>query len=116
MRNDGERLTQALKNKVTENDDVLIVAINQASSGVMETRLEIPYRVCTIDDFQSLVVFDNRKIDFFALDFWCIDKYSLIKYDNPEFIIVQGELDIPGYECNEDIGLKNYKVYEKRVY
>ena len=116
MRNDGERLTQALKNKVTENDDVLIVAINQASSGVMETRLEIPYRVCTIDDFQSLVVLDNRKIDFFALDFWCIDKYSLIKYDNPEFIIVQGELDIPGYECNEDIGLKNYKVYEKRVY
>ena len=113
MKIDGGLINEYFENKSLESlDEVLIVGNNKASTGVMEVYLDIPYRVCEMSDIKNN--FGKTSDSWCDLDitFYCVGKYKLDCYSAPEYIIVQGTLDIPGY-VEQNIGLNNFNLYRK---
>ena len=114
MKTDGDLLTQELSDKVEGMNDVLIVAVNKATSGVMETHLEILYRVCQIDDLLASGIWNDGQINYNKLDFYGMTKYNLTEHYEPRYLIVQGSIQVPNYEVCDSLSLQNFILYQRK--
>lgn len=113
MNREGEILSKylSLDNNINNVDDVLIIASNKASTGIMEIHLDVPYRVCQAEDFLSQEVWNDGDIQYKLLDFYCMDSYRIDTDIKPIYIITQEAIDINGYEKIE-LDISNFQLYK----